>query len=170
MSLVPASQTARPKTRRRIGRRARSLVVALALSLCAVFVTMSGASAGLAWCRTDPIAIINGNIADVFVASTLAAPLKVTGPTQVVITVPQDAHALVIPDLGFLHGEKVTVVHSDALHMTPKGMQLSIAVYVPAKDSSLPVEVDFAPRILGILNPATASGTANQWITLDVLF
>jgi hypothetical protein len=147
----------------------RRFSVSLLLGLLALLLVSAPASAGRAWCRTDPIMIINGNIADLFISSSLLAPLQVTGPTQVVVTLPQGVSILAIPDLGFLHGEKITVKRSDALHVTPKGIELMFDVYVPAK-TSLPVQVDFAPRVLGILWPTSASGVTNQWVHLAVTF
>jgi hypothetical protein len=148
----------------------RRVSVSLLLGVLALLLVSAPASAGRAWCRTDPIMIINGQIADLFVSSSLTAPLQVTGPTQVVVTLPQGVSFLAIPDLGFLHGEKVTVKRSDALHVTSQGIEVMFDVYVPAKTTALPVEVDFAPRVLGILWPTSASGTSNQWIHLAVTF
>ena len=146
----------------------RRFSVSLLLGMLALLLVSAPASAGRAWCRTDPIMIINGNIADLFISSSLLAPFQVTGPTQVVVTLPQGVSILAIPDLGFLHGEKITVKHSDDLQVTQKGIELMFDVYVPAKSTALPVTVDFAPRILGILWPTSASGTSNQWIHLAV--
>lgn len=169
MSVTWASQPSAAPPRRFLGRPLRRLLLALALSVSALAVTTSGAFAGRLWCPTDPVVIINGNVADVFVSSTVLASLSVTGPTQVVITVPDGVSTLGIPDLGFLRGEVLTFKHSSDLQVTPDGIQMQIAVYVPA-GASLPVKVDFAPRILGILWPSSAIGTSNQWITLKVLF
>ena len=148
----------------------RRVSVSLLLGVLALLLISAPASAGRAWCRSDPVVIINGSIADVFISSSLLAPLQVTGPTQVVITLPENASILAISDLGFLHGEVVTVKRSSALHVTAQGVEFMIDVYVPAKNTALPVTVDFAPRILGILWPASASGTSNQWIHLAVTF
>src|SRR3954466_6253776 len=85
-------------------RRARALSV-VALTLLALLLTTSGAFAGRTWCRTDPVVTINDSVADVFVGGPLTAPLQVTGPTQVVVTVPMGVNAgLLLSDLGFGRG------------------------------------------------------------------
>jgi hypothetical protein len=111
--------------------------------------------------------LIDGAIADVFVSAPLTAPLKVTGPTEVVITVPEGVEtAVVLTDLGFGRGETVTFKESARLRRTADGVQLKVAVRVPARDDEMPVRVEFAPRILGILWPDSAEGTANDWVVL----
>ena len=47
---------------------------------------------------------------------------------------------------------------------------MEIEAYVPATDDAMPVRVEFAPRAVGILWPASAEGTANEWITLRTTF
>jgi len=154
-------------------RRARLLssIAALAL-LTALFAGLGTASAGRAWCRTDPLLVINGQVADVFVAGPLNAVTQVTGPTKINIYVPADAGLIVaVPDLGFLHGTDMKVIRSQDLHVSPSGrIPLRIEVYVPAKDTNMPVAVEFAPRILGILNPVRVEATANEWIKLNVVY
>jgi hypothetical protein len=119
------------------------------------------------WCRTDPVVAIDGDLADVFVSGPLEAPTLVTGPNQIVITVPEGVHAkLVASTLGFGFGEVVTFEESRRLRATARGIELKVAVYVPATDDAMPVLVEFAPRIVGILQPASAEGTANAWVTL----
>ena len=125
------------------------------------------AGAARAWCRTDPIVLIGGTVVDVFVLGPLTALLQVTGPTEVVVTVPVGVSAsLLLPDLGFGRGEVVSFAQSAALVRNANGIQVKVDVRVPAKDSSMPVRVEFAPRILGILKPASAEGTANRWVSL----
>jgi hypothetical protein len=65
--------------------------------------------AGRAWCRTDPLVRIGGDLADIFVAAPPKALLVVTGPNEVVVTVPKGVPArLILADLGFGRGEKVS--------------------------------------------------------------
>jgi hypothetical protein len=40
-----------------------------------------------------------------------------------------------------------------------------VKVFVPRSDNSMPVRVEFAPRLLGILAPKTALGCAYTWVT-----
>ena len=125
------------------------------------------ALAGRGWCRSDPVVLIDGVLADVFTSGPLDALLTVTGPTQIVITTPQDVTiSLAIPGLGFGRGERVTFQRSKKLKSTNEGIELKIAVFVPAK-KDFEVTVDFAPRVVGILKPRSADGRSNDWIDLS---
>ncbi len=93
-----------------------------------------------------------------------------TGPTQIVVTTPRDVHAvLILSTLGFGRGEVVAFEQSPSLKISAEGIDLRIQVFVPATDDAMPVLVEFAPRILGILAPVTAEGTANDWISFRVV-
>jgi hypothetical protein len=155
--------------RRRLPVRARLLLV-FSLVTLAFVVLAPGASAARAWCRTDPLIVVDGTLADVFVSGPLTAPLKVTGPTKMIVTVPEGVKAhLILQDLGFLRGYDFKFVQSSELQKTDKGIEIRIEVYVPARDSSMPIKVEFSPRLLGILAPEGVEGTANEWITLDTV-
>ncbi len=128
------------------------------------------AGAGRGWCRADPLLLINGDVADVWVGSTLEAFIETTGPIRLVVTTPEGVEAQhVISDLGFGRGYDIAIGTSPALEWTPEGIELTIAVWVPAR-SQLPVTVEFAPRVLGILWPASASGSTNSWVTVQTVF
>lgn len=158
-----------PGRRLRISLRSRLLVV-VTLAALAFVVMAPAASAARAWCRTDPVVVIDGTLADVFVSGPLMASLKVTGPTQLIITVPEGVSTqMILTDLGFLHGYDYQFRQSSELQKTRKGIEVKIQVYVPANDSSMPIKVEFAPRLLGLLWTDSASGTANQWITLNTV-
>ena len=152
--------------------RPRALALrALLLALLLMPVVADGATATRAWCRTDPVVRIKGDLADVFVAGPLTAPLQVTGPNEIVVTVPRGVKAsLVLNDLGFGQGNTVTFKRSRRLRVTRNGMEVRIKVRVPATDGDMPVRVEFAPRVVGVLSPASAEGTANEWITLRTTF
>jgi hypothetical protein len=114
----------------------------------------------------DPLVMIDGNLADVFVAVPLLDLLKVNGPTEIIITTPPDVDAyLILTLVGFGYGEIVTFETSPSLQVTEEGIDLWIQVYVPARQD-IPVLVDFAPRVVGILWPASAEGTANSWVSV----
>jgi hypothetical protein len=154
---------------RRLPVRARLLLVFTLVTLA--FVVMApGTSAARAWCRTDPIVVIDGTLADVFVSGPLLAPLKVTGPTKMIVTVPEGVKAhMILHDLGFLRGYDSKFQYSSELQKTDKGTEIRVEVYVPARDSRMPIKVEFSPRLLGILAPEGVEGTANQWITLETV-
>jgi hypothetical protein len=155
---------------RRHGTRSRVaavVVAAQAIAVLASSVAVSDAEAYRQWCRSDPVVVIDGAAADVFVAAPLEALTEVTGPTQIVVTVPVEVEqTLAIPTEGFGRGEQVTFVASHKVQVTDGQIQVRIAVYVPARDDDLPVQVEFSPRVVGLLSPATAEGTANTWIRL----
>jgi hypothetical protein len=123
------------------------------------------------WCRTDPVVAIDGELADIFVAAPVEAPTLVTGPNEVVVIVPRGVPARVIlNDLGFGKGTETAVEESRALRETEHGIEVVIKVRVPARDDDMPVRVEFAPRVVGILWPESAEGVANEWITLRTEF
>jgi hypothetical protein len=138
------------------------------LAILVLSLTAQAAAAGVGWCRSDPLVAIGGEVADVFVAAPPDAPLRVTGPTQIVVTVPKRGVSaeLVLATVGFGHGEEVTFVESSHMKVTDAGIGVRIDVFVPANDDAMPVRVEFAPRVVGILNPAAAEGVANTWVTV----
>ncbi len=144
----------------------RGMVVLGGLLLLFTLVT-PGALAGTGWCRTDPAIAIDGHLANVFVSAPLDAPLLVTGPTHIVVTVPPGVDTiLVASSLGFGQGEIVEFAESPSLKATAESIDVRIKVYVPATDDTMPVLVEFAPEVVGILAPAAAEGTANTWISV----
>ena len=148
-----------------------ALAAALILAFVAASVTAPAAHAGKGWCRFDPVFIIDGDLVDVWIGSELRALTSVTGPTKLVLTVPSDVDATyVISDLGFGRGYDVSIQQSPGLRKTDRGIEVMVKVYVPAITSDLPITVDFAPRILGLLWPVSAEGTSNSWITLRTSF
>ncbi len=139
---------------------------AVFLAIMAVVVATGAVDAARAWCRSDPVVEIGGEIADVFVSAPAEAPTLVKGPTRVVITVPKGVSArLVVADPGFGKGTKVSFDKSKQLRTTKAGTEVHVWVYVPASEN-MPVRVEFAPHVVGVLDPATAEGTANKWIPL----
>lgn len=132
----------------------------------------SPAEAGRAWCRVDPVVSIDGQLADIYLTSTLSMNLKATGPTKIVITIPSTSTGRVhLVDTGFgLKGYQISFVKSSALTRTKTHTQVKIAAYVPASDGTLPVTLNFlslSPGLAsGLLSSAAGSGTANQWITV----
>lgn len=150
----------------------RSMVRLLGLSAIALPLgaTRREAAASHAWCRTDPVIMVDGELADIFISAPIEAPLLVTGPTEVVVSIPVGVEASVIATgVGFGKGEVVSFVEAKNLKKTARGIELKIAVYVPATDDEMPVLVEFAPRIIGLLSPASAEGTANEWVTLKTV-
>ena len=141
-------------------------VRAIALVILTLALTVHSAAAGTHWCRSDPVVVIDGQVADVFVSVPLDDLAKVNGPTEIVITTPVQVRAtLATPGVGFGYGEKVRFDKSPSLDVTQEGIEVRIKVRVPARDA-IPVRVEFSPRVVGVLAPDSAEGTANEWIAL----
>jgi hypothetical protein len=124
------------------------------------------AQAGRGWCRSDPLITIEDVLVDIFCTAPLTAPLRVTGPTEIVVRVPVGVKtALILAGPGFGRGERLRFEKRRRLKRSAKGLQVQVAVYVPA-DRKLRIGVEFAPRLVGILNPVRAKGVTNEWIIL----
>lgn len=131
-----------------------------------------GASAGRAWCRVDPVVLIDGQLADIFLGSSTEMLLSATGPIKLRISIPEGSRGrVVLTDLGFGRGYDIAFSRTAALTRGDGRTPVIVEAYAPARADSLPVTVTFAPRTLDssladILFGMTAEGTANQWITL----
>ncbi len=139
---------------------------AFALVIIVAALTMPSATAGVAWCRSDPIVVIDDQVADLFVDIRFDDLPSIKGRTEIVIFTPVDVTTrLATPGIGHGHGENVRFEESASLEKTEKGIEVRIGVYVPAHDR-IRVRVHFAPNVVGVLKPASARGEANEWITL----
>jgi hypothetical protein len=124
------------------------------------------AEASRGWCRSDPFIAVDGVVVDIFCTAPLEAPLYVTGPTEIVVSVPVGVSAaLVVAGVGFGRGEVVRFEEKSRLKHLADGLELEVGVYVPA-NRQLPIGVELARNLVGILTPTTAEGVTNQWITL----
>ena len=130
-----------------------------------------GALASHGWCASDPVVIIGDTLTDITLRAPATAPLQVTGPTEIVVTIPYTlSGSVVTPGVGFGKGETVSIVQSHRLKATSDRIEVIIQVFVPASDDAMPIEVRFAPRLTGLLAPITTDGVANTWITLRTSF
>jgi hypothetical protein len=147
-------------------------LVRVLLPLLALFlVAAPEANAARTWCRTDPIITINGELADIFTLAPVEDLPKITGATQIVVVVPTGVStSLIATDAGFGYGETVEFRTSESLRVTANGIEVVIRVYVPAKSNKVPIRVEFAPRAIGLLSPASATGTTNSWVVLKTIF
>jgi hypothetical protein len=153
--------------------RIRNLIgILMAAFLIGSAVTTPSANAARGWCRMDPVIMVDGQLADVFVGSSLEMLLKATGPIRIVVTVPTGSNAkVVLTDVGFGRGYSFEFKQSSTLKRTATHTQIRIRVYAPASSSALPVSVNFAPRSIGssltaILFGKTSNGYANSWVSL----
>ena len=130
------------------------------------------ADAARGWCMADPLIMVDGQLADVFVSSDPAMLLKASGPIEMVITIPAGSKgSVILTDLGFLRGYKISFKQSSALQKTATHTQVKVSVYATNKGARLPVKVTFAPRTLSsglkaILFGQSVSGYSNSWVTL----
>jgi hypothetical protein len=151
---------------------ARVLLAAIFSLVCLGGLAAPRADAARGWCQADPVIMIDGQLADVFVGSSPEMLLKATGPIRMEITIPTGSKgSVVLTDLGFLRGYDIVFKHSSALTKTRTHTQVKIRVYAPATTSSLPVTVTFAPRSLNssltqVLLGTSTTGTSNQWVSL----
>src|SRR5215203_4765375 len=130
LETVNSSAPSLPPRRRRVlfGPSARW---ALTLMTVLMVLSASTATAGVGWCRSDPVIMVNGNIADMFVSAPADALLVVTGPTQIVVTTPPDVDAvLIVSTLGFGRGEIVEFEQSRSFKIRDDGIELRIQVFV----------------------------------------
>jgi hypothetical protein len=105
-------------------------------------------------------------VVDIFCSAPVTAPLYVTGPTEIVVSVPVGVQpALVLAGAGFGRGERVRFEERNRLQQSAEGLEVEVEVYVPAS-SELPVGVVFARNLVGILDPTRAEGVTNEWISL----
>ena len=149
---------------------ARHRWVSCALAFAILALAVPSAGAGVRWCRTDPVVAIDGQLADIFVSAQFDDLPKVNGPTEIVISTPVGVGAkLAVATPGFGYGEEVSFAESESLKVTSEGIELRIKVRVPARDDAMPIRVEFAPRVVGVLQPDEAEGKANEWIALRSL-
>lgn len=155
-----------PGRARRRGRVGLSTFVLVVLALA---LASQSAMAARVWCRTDPVLLIAGRLVDISVSGPLTAPLKVTGPTKVRVLVPRGVDAdVLISDLGFGRGYDNSIHEVKHLRQTKRHTEIEVQVYVPSRDSSMPILVETSPGLLRLLSPDTAEGTANSWVTMKV--
>ncbi len=135
---------------------------------------INAASAGRSWCRVDPLVKIDNQLADIFIGSQLKMLLgQATGPIKIRISIPEESKGLVLLTdiVGFGKGYDIDFIKTAELKRGEGRSPVIIDVYAPAKDSSLPVTVTFAPRTLDsslkeILFGMSADGYANEWVRL----
>lgn len=149
---------------------------AVMAALIALLVVIAPTSAGRAWCRADPVLLINGDVVDIQVGSSPEMSGAATGPIEMVVSVPRGTRAnVVLNDFGFGRGYSIKTEQVDGL---PKGVRASVAVRAPASNGDLPVSV-YGTRVsvdvAGLLKlrpnllwAGQAQGSANGWVVLEV--
>jgi hypothetical protein len=150
-------------------RFARRVIAPVVLVLAVFAFGTPRAAADIGWCRTDPGVAVGGQVVNIFVSAPPEILTAATGPTAVVVSVPVGIEAEVLwTDPGFGYGETVTIVESSRLRASRGGLQIIVAVTVPAS-AKLPVLVEIVPESAGgVSASATGStnGTVRTWTTL----
>lgn len=145
-------------------------------ALIAVLVLVVPASAGRAWCRADPVLIVDGEVVDIQVSSNLKMYREASGPIDMIVTVrPGSSANVILQDFGFGHGYNIRIKESKQLK---KGVLARVEMRAPASQEGLPVGVHgtrTSVKLSGLLSGDLdvlwlddAYGSSNEWITLDV--
>lgn len=165
------SKSSRVVDRRRL--LAKSLALGLAASV-SLGVT-ERAQASRRWCSVDPVVLIDGRLADIFLASDVKLQLSATGPSILRISLPESSQgSVILSDTGFgLKGYDIEFVTDSSLKRTAEHTPIRIAALTPSSDSTLPLKVTFAPRTLDssrsqVLFGTSAEGLVNRWVKLRV--
>ena len=158
-------------------RKTAPKLLTMALAICAALVLVTSGTAGRAWCRADPVLIINGDVVDIQASSSLEMYQSATGPIQMVVRVPKGTNAnVLLNDFGFGYGYDIKIEKVKSLKS--KKARAEVALFAPATDSTLPVGVHgirvgtnlswlFKGK-LDLLWIGQSHGSANEWIELVV--
>ncbi|CAA9552443.1 MAG: hypothetical protein AVDCRST_MAG19-933 [uncultured Thermomicrobiales bacterium] len=129
-----------------MGRMLARRVLFLAPFALALALHPLGVEATLGWCRTDPLFAIDGKRVHIDVYSLEEALTSVTGPTELVITIPERvSYELLQSDDGFGLGWNIRVQRSEDFEVREKGVEVRAVAVVPAA-KQLPVKVEFEHR------------------------
>jgi hypothetical protein len=117
------------------------------------------------WCVADPVLRIAGQEVHVYISSPPEMLQSATDKIRLTVTLPSLVSGKLIDiESDFGEGYDVRFYTSSSLVATVGHVPMLIAVYCPARDSSLAVNVKVAPVGTGPVSAASASGTANTWI------
>ena len=119
----------------------RARLIAGAIGLVALLLSVSPASAGWMWCAKDPVVRLDGTSVQILVAVPQELQTAVTGPIQVVISVPVGVSTeLVSTDAGFNDfGETVRFVTDPNLPTFGNRFLAQVRVTLPTAAGTLPL-------------------------------
>jgi hypothetical protein len=145
----------------------RARLVAGAVGLLALWLSASPASAGWMWCAKDPVVRLDGVTVQILVAVPQELQSSVTGPIQVVVSVPSGVSTqLISTDSGFNNfGETVRFVtdpslpHVGNLFMFQVRVTLPTAPGTPALPTMLTVTPANGPERSFTATSAGTTGT-----------
>lgn len=145
------------------------LAGAAGLVVAGGLVLPDAASAGITWCRTDPVLNVDGVRFRIWVSSTEAMYNKRTSAISVRVACQQvnSVRLETVPgDNGFGLGYGLS--SSTSVSSGGGARSVQIAVRAPSSDSSLPVLVELEPLSSGY-SWQSVQGTSNQWLNLSRL-
>lgn len=122
------------------------------------------------WCKTDPVVLIGGKLADILVAvdNPVEMVFESTGPVEYEVTLPRGVRGVAVRTVGFGRGERFRFKSSRRLKQSADGIELRIAVRVPAA-GDYPLALEFAPEGVGLLNPDRIEGRTNERVVLNTV-
>jgi hypothetical protein len=145
----------------------RARLVAGAIGLVALLLSVSPANAGWMWCAKDPVVRLDGTSVQILVAVPQELQTAVTGPIQVVISVPAGVSTeLVSTDAGFNDfGETVRFVTDPNLPKIGNLFIAQVRVTLPTAAGAPPL-----PTMLTITpeNGAARSTTGTSTFTFGL--
>ena len=148
-------------------RRAIRLLGGAALAAVPALRFAGEADAARGWCRADPLLRIAGQSVHVYITSSNAMLRSASDKIRLTVVIPLGVRGRLVDVLAdFGEGYDVRFRESSMLQVVNGRVPVRVAVYCPARDSTLPVIVEFAPVGDGPLSPGSASGTANAWVSL----
>jgi hypothetical protein len=135
------------------------------LALAAGWRWTNTADAARRWCFADPVLRIDGQTVHVYISSDVEMLRSATDKIRLIVTLPSGVRGrLTDIESDFGEGYDVDFAESRQLSAADDSIAMRIAVYCPARNSDLPVNVEVAPIGDGRVQASSASGTANQWI------
>ena len=143
----------------------RTWLVAGVFGVLALFLIASPASAGWMWCAKDPVIRLDGTSVQILVAVPQNLQSAVTGPIQVVVSVPPGvATELVSTDTGFNgFGETVRFMTDPNLTQIGNYVVALVRVSVPTAMGTAPL-----PTLL-TLTPDNGSAHSSQGTSVGTL-
>jgi hypothetical protein len=148
-------------------RKAMRLFAGGSLALSAIALEYGSAIAARGWCLADPVLRIGEQSAHVYISSLSAMLSSATDKIILQVTLPVGIKGqLETINADFGKGYRVRFFESSNLVATRSHVPVQLAVYCPARNTALPVNVDFTPVGDGRLTAASTAGTADRWIYL----
>jgi hypothetical protein len=141
----------------------RKLSASLCLVLLALVIFAAAASAGVTWCRSDPIVELNGKRVQIWVAVPEQYASQVSGPIQIEINAPAVVNRqLLLTDAGFNgQGESVSFTTNNGTLLPDGSFYMTFIIQVPMNGvyTTVPVHIE-------VVNPDGSKSyySGSQWV------